>query len=667
MSINNNDSVKFIEDYIKNSNSFDKNLLKFDLLDDDYKNCYLDKVKNNGQFGSDIKSIKLLRCGPYSVDKVEHYEQLLMIVQYGKGIKKLVLVPDIDKKMVEYNFRSLKPDSAPLYKANKVAHKTIGGKQLETQWVKQTVSMVYQGPHYEYYNRLHSKIQNEIIEIASSSKQNNFLVIDAGCGSGEFLKNFSLKELPKEKNLKLVGFDFNEGNILDCKKNYSGNTEFMVGNIFNLKNIVSELQLKYKPDVTILVFSGSMTANVLPNVLDGIRVLKDLGPVNYIMGGGAEKPLFNFHILKQNGLVPIKGECEEGNECNFFSYQVKEFKEVAKQRKNKFESNGRLDLTYNSNPDLLFKEIGVKIKDKTIIDLSLSELNEGIKKILEQEVSGKKGVKLIFYHYDLGQIVSFLKFCNGLKDVEVEYEYLIQEEYENRSTKLVIGGHSLLEKIRRRSEDTNLMKKFIEFKVSRYSFDEIFKLHCILNPEFSKKISNEEFISLLESSENKFIGASFIGDYIWYENYYSLVLREFFWKKMKISNLDLIKFNNSFIDVEDGNYEEVRNEKYKEKISDGFFLLDKFLSHLKSDTVNDDIQKIDQLFDCCLCPSRITYSDPYGSEFKQKDLASFEDTIKLLKILCEHEIISPKEALQFARLSPSNKLSLEDLEKRFAD
>lgn len=279
----------------------------------------------------------------------------------------------------------------------------------EHQWRQLTMKELYRASGAEKeaktngaYDCLHANILEEIVEITQILNLKKVLLVDGGCGDGRLLKKIEATIQAPDLDTQLLGFDFNPGNIDDCRNNYSGRCQFIQGNLLEVDVLLAAWRSAQDLDKaipTFLILSGSLTRLVLKNGFQALTVLKKayLGQVDILLGGGIGEPLLNDFIAKHIGYVPYK---QVSGSHHFFLYRRLEDQEILSNKLNKMVKRNFLDLSLCPRPEFILKQLMGNIKDNMIIDLSFCDLSKELIHLLKTLIKQHKGINLIFWHWE---------------------------------------------------------------------------------------------------------------------------------------------------------------------------------------------------------------------------------------------------------------------------
>ncbi len=301
-------------------------------------------------------------------------------------------------------------------------------------WHKLTQDVIYQSNPQagKIYPSLHEMIIDHLMPLISNPNQ-EFNIIDGGCGVGDFLELLNRK-LTKDKggsdyqHVKLFGFDFNKDNITKCGSD--SNINYFVGDLTNFQDVmhnVCKLQQSQNQETSnILVLSGSLTRFVMKDLFMSLEVLKSIAAtkkIDYLIGGGVGEQLFTRHIAKQVGYKLIQQNKGRGN---FFYYQRMTTDEILKNHFRNIEKKNLLDLSFHPNPAEILsnKDILKLIKPNTILDLSYLPYNSDLRICIDNILKIHPDVCLIYQNECNTNVKSFANdFLGRAKVIAVNQKY----------------------------------------------------------------------------------------------------------------------------------------------------------------------------------------------------------------------------------------------------
>lgn len=274
------------------------------------------------------------------------------------------------------------------------------------RWHEKSMISIYEavgekkGDEYKVYDKLHKKIIDEISNIMlGGDKIEEAIIIDGGCGDGRFLKRMEKEMVSLRRPIHLIGFDYNQSNIEDCLRDYTGQCAFIQGNLLEIDKILSNYKLtnSLSTDIpVILVLSGSLTRSVLSSGFEALVVLKNayLSRIDYLIGGGLREPLINDSIVKHVG---YKGVGHFSSDDNFFSYRRLTEKKILENKISKISRRNFLDLSLFPNPEEMLKKLEGHLVKNMTIDLSFCDLDDSLIELLKSIIE-KYHVNFIFWH-----------------------------------------------------------------------------------------------------------------------------------------------------------------------------------------------------------------------------------------------------------------------------
>lgn len=253
----------------------------------------------------------------------------------------------------------------------------------------------------EHYEESHMRMINAIERIIESNQiKDKINIIDAGCGTGLFIK--SLSEKFGVDKAHLIGFDFNKDSINDAVLvNEKSDAHFLVGDMNDFNAVFSKASAYFNENApTFVTLSGSLTRLVLRGTFQSVKILKNLfltEHVKYLVGCGVGEPLINKHIAKQIG---FDLEIPHGNTQKLFTCRKLSMDEIVSRKLKKLTQYNTLDLSLSPIPEILLSQPTIlkSLKENSIIDISFTKTSDELFRQINAIISSNPSIKVIFWH-----------------------------------------------------------------------------------------------------------------------------------------------------------------------------------------------------------------------------------------------------------------------------
>ncbi|WP_160116857.1 methyltransferase domain-containing protein [Legionella sainthelensi] len=378
---------------------------------------------------NEYKSIKKLRCCvsinfTKSALHIDTKKAAALYIVYQDGSKQVKTVAG------EANILTLLTELEKNGASRKDTFQRMG--EVELNWLMESVESVYKyntissGQNIDgFYYQGHQNMLQALVDLIDTHDLEHLNVVDAGCGRGELLKMTAhqFQNMPVEACY--FGFDFNEENIKVARRNTATKSalnpkstpeqlcHFEVANLLMTNTLIQQKKseaILQRNWPTVFFLSGALTRLVLKDGFEALRVLQEcaLAQTDYLVGCGVGEPLINHFIAKRVGYKPIHTSIPHGGMHKFFSYQKMTEEEILANKRRKINKKNILDLSLAPNPVELLCALKSDIKNNMILDLSFCQLSDSLQATLYELMRAHKGIKLIYWHHDIGQLQDFI-------------------------------------------------------------------------------------------------------------------------------------------------------------------------------------------------------------------------------------------------------------------
>ncbi len=386
------------------------------------------KSTKNGAFFYNGKRIKILRLGfgrgPNVVQSMKKARSYFIYLLFTDNSRQAIF--DVDGAELHH----LLKDNITEFKCAGEIVAFAGRVEPSIDWQKQSVKDSYKAVTSTFYEMVRERIVRCFLEIMSKESAPLFIG-DLACGEGRLAPLLDGRLADNLHNeVSYFGFDLNKENILVCNEHKIAefkSCQFILGNLLDTDAILKNEISKFKGQkiITIAVFSGCLTRNVLPNAFDALTALQGAAKNNlkYLIFSGYEELTINDFILRKLG---YRNTWHPEKHGQFFLFKRLSNKAILNGKLKKLKEQGILDLSLSHKPEYFIAKLQRYLKDGITIDLSFCSVSDEL----------KFWVKYILEHMDIKIIIwhSCKEFIAYLQD---NFGIFSKENFRNIHIKLI--------------------------------------------------------------------------------------------------------------------------------------------------------------------------------------------------------------------------------------